>query len=156
MVLQINTIFVNSNKFSKLNIHIKKSVKPNSFWGIKIMITCVYNSSGIKIQFRFIYTHFLYSFQECHDWSALPGIPTIQILKFRSDNSKTQIYISTIFCAMKSSDSVGKFWFLSLFIKHAAPQICCVFHGKYKTHSVWKALMHLRFIFFVLLEARCL
>jgi len=41
---------------------------------------------------------------------------------------------------MSSFGLVGKFYFLSLLVKHMVPRICCAFHGNHKLHIAYKEL----------------
>jgi len=52
---------------------------------------------------------------------------------------------------MSGFDSTGNIYFLSLFVKHMGPYICCifVFYGNHKMHSARKAFTHFPFAFFL-------
>jgi len=56
---------------------------------------------------------------------------------------------------MSDFGSVGKFYFLSLFMKHIALWIYCVFHGNTQIAQCLQGLRAPSICFFVLLKARC-
>jgi len=58
---------------------------------------------------------------------------------------------------MSGCGSAGKGCFLSLFVKHMGPWICCVLNGNHKVHSACNARPSRppSICFSVLLKARC-
>ena len=77
------------------------------------------------------------------EWNLLLVWPIYMFIAYH-----TSRYINIIACACQVLVQFEHvFCFLSLYVKHMEPWICCVFHGNHKVHSAYKAFTYFWFTF---------